>query len=780
MRSLLAAALVLAVGLVLWFALRVRQDAPPSTLVSAPRGAPTDELATLSAADEPARTASDAHADDEPNETAARPGSTLTSGISPAGGVVLEVVDAKGASRAGVKLGVELELWRLLGPQHPDRDQHQEVVTDARGRAPIAASHPSEIGFVALHRAEGNDLIAAQPFDFAPGTSDVVRLVFPERIVLRGVVRDFTGRVPTIATRVELEPHQVAPGADGMQRFLGERASMRPDAAGNYALEITPGWYTLGAALAGETAVETLTLHVLEEPAELAVDLRVPRTDRRVHVALTADAPIDPLLAFVSASAVAGLPQGAAPPCVVARQLEEVRHHAPHVGGGRWRLDLVSGLEYELVAGAPGFDTTKLRLPRDVTELDVRLEREAATKTTVLRGYVRGLRGPPENGVVLLRRTSDLGEISRADPRADGAFEIVLPDAPGTRTTALLHGVFGVEGFAVLGPIAIDRSRDDLELVVGPPLTIAGRVEGLKDAAGAHLYLRATAVDLARPEHGGLDTGLTTRALYHYAEDLAPDGVFAVDGLAAGEYELFVEPASGAQPPARLRVRAGTKDVRVVLGEGLERDVVFDCTVVDALTRRPLAGAEIEARGPGAEVQGRTDATGRCELRGAIAGRWCLAATALDHASAIELYIDYAPGRHTVELALSPSCAVDLELVDARGAPLSGIEVAVTTTYGVLLDTLDHFGQWDGYVQETNVAGRCRLSGLPLGVRRVVVGWSKGGARRIELADGGYWVEGALAGRPGEGAGIENVGVLATFDVELAPGAPVRVRQTLP
>jgi hypothetical protein len=406
--------------------------------------------------------------------------------------------------------------------------------------------------------------------------------------------------------------------------------------------------------------------------------------------------------------------------------------------------------------------------------------REAPAETRVLRGRVRGPHGPPANGLVLLRRASDLGEMGRADPREDGSFELVLEDVSRARTNALLHGVFGVEGFVVLGPIAIDRSRDDLELVVGPPLAIQGRVEGLTGSAGARLVLSATAADLARPEHEALGAGLTARALYHRAEEVGPDGSFAVDGLAAGEYELFVEPAGHAQPSARLRVRAGTKDVRVVLGEGLERDVVFDCTVVDALTRRPLAGAELEARGADAGVRGRTDANGRCELRGATAGRWCIAVRALDHANAIELDVDYAPGRHAIELALSPSCALDVELVDARGAPLAGVEVAVTTTHGVLLDSLDHFGHWDGAIQETDVAGRCRLSGLPMGRHRLVAGWSKGGMKPIELESGGRWVESATAGRMGEGSGIANVGELAAFDVEAAPGPPVRTRRTLP
>ncbi|MFO1012091.1 MAG: carboxypeptidase-like regulatory domain-containing protein [Planctomycetota bacterium] len=777
MRAFLAVVVLLAVFALAWFAVEARRAPASETGVAATgrehaaRGAELERAAKSDAARAPA---DESNAPEE-GDASDVPESTLTGGISPEGGIVLEVVDAKGAPRAGVKLGVELELWRRLGPEHPDKDQHQEVVTDAHGRAPIAASHPSEIGFIALHRAHGYDPIASQPFDLAPGTTDVVRLVYPTRVMLRGTVRDFAGRVPTRATRVDLETAVIAPGADGAQHFRVGDPTMQPDETGRYEFEITPGWFTLGASLAGETAFETLTLHVIEEPSELEVDLRVPTTDRRVDVRLVSNDPIDPLLAFVHVSARSELEGRELPPCVVARRLDELRFSAPHVGDGRWRLELVPGVEYELYAGAPGFDTAKLRLPRDVTEFEVRLEREAAAKTRTLRGRVRGPHGPLANGVVLLLRTSDLVEIGRGDPRADGTFEIAVPDVPGMRTTALLHGIFGVDGFAVLGPIAIDRSRDDLELVVGAPLTIAGRVEGLKDPAGAHLSLRATAADLARPEHDALGAGLTTRALYHYAADLAPDGLFAVDGLAAGEYELFVEPRSGAQPPARLRVRAGTEDVRVVLGDGLERDVVFDCTVVDALTRRPIEGAEVEALGatPHSSVSRRTDASGRCELRGLLAGRWFLATRALDHANAVERYVDYAPGRHAVEIALSPSCALDVELVDARGAPLAGVELAVTTRDGMLIDQLDHFGNWDGYVVDSNVAGRARLSGLPTGPLRVVVGWSRDGARDIELAN--TLLDGAT--RESE---LENVRELTTFDVDLVPGAPLFVRRTLP
>lgn len=690
--------------------------------------------------------------------------------LARAGGIVLEVVDAKGAPRAGVKLAVELELWRLLGHEHADKYQHQDVVTDAAGRAPIAATRADEIESIELDREGAEDVTATGPFELAPGTTNVVRLLYPTRIVLKGRVLDFAGRALDPRARIELEPKYVESTESGTHRFHGEQKELRAKVDGRYSLELVPGWFTLGAATPGEPVFEHLTLHVEPEPSELVVDLRIPTHDRRVLVKLVANAPFNPVDAWVHAAADGEWPELARPLSVVARRHERLRFPAPRQGADGWLLEIAPGPEYELSAGAPDFESVTMQLPRDVDEVTLKLVRKPPVEDIVLRGRARGPEGPLSNGRVRLLRVDDLGETLTARWDDDGSFEFRYANVPGTRRSAFLLGSFGAAGFAGLGPIAIDHSRDDLELVVGSPLSLAGVIEGLEDPQGAELVLRPTASLFTRAERPFDAAVFDSAHLPECVMHVDASGAFAFESLAAGEYVLWVEPLSRRQPPARVKVRAGARDVRVRLGEGLDGDVVFDCRVVDAVTRLPIAGADVSVRGPDARsivrgASGRTGADGRCELLGHSAGRWFVEARALDHAWLAERFVEYAPGRHAVEIALSPSCELDVELIDASGAPLADLEVCAVASDGAVHELLDFYGNSDGSIATTNIAGRARLNGLPAGPVRIAVGWSRGAPKELPLGDGRIAAEGSPE--------------LTLFRAELTLGKRARMRQVL-
>ncbi|MBI5363902.1 MAG: hypothetical protein HZA53_12035 [Planctomycetes bacterium] len=685
------------------------------------------------------------------------------------GGIVLELVDANGAPRAGVKLAVELELWRLLGHEHPDKYQHQDVVTDAAGRAPIAATRADEIENVELHREGAKDVTATGPFELAPGTTDVVRLLYPTRIVLKGRTLDFAGRALEPRARIELEPHGVAPTTEGLNVFMDEQTELRAEEDGSYAFEIVPGWYTLGAATPGEPVFELLTLRVEPEPSELVVDLRIPTHDRRVRLRLASSKRFDPIDMHVAAQGAGRWPALANPPAVVARRHEQLRFTAPSEADGTWLLELAPGPEYEVRAGGPGFAEARAPLPPDAETITLTLVPEAEPQPIVLRGRATDVSGSPLSGEVSLLRSNDLEAFDHARTDSEGAFEFRRTRFEPEQRTAFVFGRFGAAGTAGIGPIALDHSRSDLDLVVSAPLEIEGRIENLADEKGAEVRLLFSRAHFTRGE-APLESVLFGQSLRTERFRTESDGGFQFDGLPPGEYVLWAEPVQRRQPPARRLVRAGDRDVRVRLGEGLDGDVVFECRVVDAVTRLPIGNAEVGVRGPDSQsiargARGRTGTDGRCELLGHSPGRWFVDARARDHAWLTERFVEYGSGRHSVEIALSPSCELDVELVDASGAPLADLEVCAVASDGAVHELLDFYGNSDGSILSTNIAGRVRLTGLPVGPVRIAVGWSRGAPKELPLGDGRVPAESSLE--------------LTLFDAVLTLEKRARVRQVL-
>jgi len=702
---------------------------------------------------------------EEPDE---RP-RTLTAGINPAGGIVLEVVDHRAVPQAGISLGVELELWRLLGHDHEDKYQHQEVVTDAQGRAPIAASHPSEIEFVALHRAGRQDLIAPLPYRIFPGTRDIVRLVLPAQVELAGRVLDLAGQ-PVEGARVELDPIDV-PDEQRGSAFVGEELDQESDAQGRFRFEVSDGWFRLGAADIGEASVEELTLHLGAEPPRVEVELRVASDTRIVRVDLELPAAVDRQLVWVGARASLAWPALEDPPQVVERAQEEHRAHARRIDEASWELRLAPGLGYTVRAGGPGLIEAEAPLPPDAELLRLALAGLPTAEVVDLRGSVRDAQGLAVSATVHFLREHDLGRFHDAQSDAQGEFVFRQALDAGAERAGYLIVDLGTRGSAALGPLALDRPRDDLLLVLAEPLAIEGQVLGLDPGRGAEIELGSHAARFARAELAPRPGLFPRPALDQDRTRCDSDGHFRFDGLAAGEYELWVEPDDGAQPPARRRVRAGERGLRIELGQGLAGEASFSVQVVDALDGRPIAGASVslhaaEDRPRASGTRAVTGPDGRCELRGHAPGRGFVAVEAVDHARPVERYVDYPAGRHEVVVALSPRCEVEFEFVDAAGRPRANVEVCATAPDGVLLDLLDRYGHYDGSITRSNVAGRASLGGLPAGTLRVVVGWRSG--RRVELQGGA------------ELRDLANPAGLHVFEHRAAPGSPPPVRHVLP
>lgn len=732
--AFLAVFLLVAVGL--WFgAQRLEREDASATGDARPRAVPAGRAQLDGRAAEAQRTLAVEESTPEQSEEPA----PWPAHLPTAGGIVLELVDPEGKPQAGRNLVVDLELWRLLGHEHEDKYQEQAVVTDPLGRAPIAARWPEEIECVSLPHAPQKDLRARGPFECVPAAAGLVRIVLPARVTLHGRVLDFAGKPADPFAFVTLDPQHVSLEEPGHHTFTDERKDLRTDAEGRFTFEVFPGWFTLSGRQVGEEQFEILTLHVAPTPREITVDLRVPSLEREVRVLLTSSRPIAPHDPVITARAQGEWPAAKNEGPVVARMQEPFLFRATR-DGDTWLLKVARGPAYEVSVSCKSFVTERAGLPPDAEEIAFALvpepEPEAEPDLIVLSGRATDTRGNRLQGQISLLRSRDLVHIDQTATDSDGGFVFKRRPQEGNARSAFLFGRFRGTGSAGLGAVAIDRSRDDLDLVVGPALDLGGRIEGLHDPEGAEVMLFSTQDRFARPEHAASPDVFATHSLEGEIYRTGSEGTFLFSNLPAGNYGLWIQPVSGRQPPARVTARAGTEDLRILLGAGLEGDVAFDCTVVDAFTRRPIADAEVwvigTREGPRAKgSRGRTGVDGRCELRGHAAGRWFLDAHSVDHARGVERYVEYGPGRHVVEIALSPRCDLDVELVDASGAPVAVVEITATTLGGIPLDFADRYGNWDGRFARTNVAGRARLSGLPAGKLRVVALWSRG--RRVEV-----------------------------------------------
>lgn len=690
---------------------------------------------------------------------------------SPANGLWLRLIDESGQPKPGIELEIEQELWRMLGPDHPDKYVHEAHVTDSAGRVRVTAHDPREIEFVTLTKEDGTSLTASSPFALAPGQADEILLLYPETVTIRGRVLDLSGAPVKTSARVELEAGTVAPTASGAASFhTDENETAYVDAAGHFAFEKPAGWYALSAAEPGTPAAERVTLGITGAARSVDLDLFVVTSSRTVRVRLASTIEFEPSDAWVGATGAMDWPVARAIDgvSIERRRIPQVVH-APHANGA-WILELPVGGAWKVRAGGVPFETTEVDLPPEAEEIVVTLEPRPRIPTCTLQGRVVDSTGAPLSATVALLRAEDLGQFMEARTDETGAFRFTLEPGLGDEAFAYVLAKAVRSGSQGLGPISCSRSRADLDITLGPALFVEGRVNGLPSGVDAEVLLRSQSSRFARDEMPS-----KLEWLPHELEGdrviTSDDGEFRFANLCSGEYELWAEPRDGTTPPARVRVRAGDRNVQVELGAGLEGGLTLHCRVVDDITGAPVVGAQVELHGEGIAnrprgSRGRTDAAGRCDLLGHAAGRFAVFARADGYAFPLERFVDYEKGDHVVELRLSPACTLDLQFRDATGSTCSRVEVCATTLAGELVDLQDLYGHDDGSITHSDLSGRAILAGLPAGRLRVVVGWRDGAPCDIEGAD----------------ATLENTAKkhLVAFEHTLVPGVRSIVKRILP
>jgi protocatechuate 3,4-dioxygenase beta subunit len=354
------------------------------------------------------------------------------------------------------------------------------------------------------------------------------------------------------------------------------------------------------------------------------------------------------------------------------------------------------------------------------------------------------------------------GERPRVAGGADGRV-----DAPVPADAALSVEVGGSAQQSRtlrLDPLARGEVLDLGEFVLQDGGAIAGRVVAPDGTAVADAQVSLREAGSRGPFGGGAQRRATTDAR----------GEYRFGGLAPGGYELEAD-ASGFAPAAGVRVAAtaGARPAEAVLE--LREGRVVRGQVVD-VDRRPVAGAEIfvapasrggamviEFGGGGPSRQQEAEAVsgpdGRFLLRGLPEeGSARLTARAQGHASG---RATVAAGTDEVLFTLTPALTLAGTLVNEKGAPVPGVEVAVERAD----DEFDLRGFWSERSAVSGPDGAFAIAGLDAGLWRVVAHTATHSVREL-LVDLARDVDDVVAR-------LEPAAVLAVTVTDAAGGAPV-------
>ncbi|MBL8859242.1 MAG: hypothetical protein JNL28_12095 [Planctomycetes bacterium] len=652
-------------------------------------------------------------------------------------GLWLRLIDAEDHPKPYVELTVAEELWLTLGESHPEKYIEERLVTNSDGRVRLSARQPSEIEHVELSMPNGRRVSVRSPFEFAVDQKSEVVLRYPERVTIRGRVLDLAGQPIRMRARVLLDSRSVAADERGVRTFVPEDETFDTDSEARFRFDTISGWFSLSASAAEVPIADSARVGINPPTRSAEVDLFVATRERTVRVRVVSAVAFRPEDAWVGGLCDLPWPSG---PAQMGVSVERVRDtqvmHARRVGD-TWELGLPRVGQWTVRAGCKGFETTLQPLTDGVSELTLELRPRDLPPAHALAGRVVDERGEPLAANIKLLRTNDMGHFEFTSTNARGEFRLTSNEFWANHEHAYVFAEATGYGSAGIGPIAIGRERDDLEIVLSPGLTIAGRVNGLTPNAEARLVVSSPTSRFARPEIPPAGRWLPG-SLPGEPHETYDNGAFRLRNLTAGEYELWIDPSDGVTTPARALVRAGDETVRIELGSGLQGGLELLCRVVDDTTSAPISGAQVELRGSDFGLarrggRGRTSANGLCTLRGHTAGRWSVHVSAAGYAFLPDRFTDFDEGQRFVEVRLKPARTLTVALTDEAGTPRSEVEVCATTLAGELLDLQDRYGHYDGCYARSDASGKAVLTGLPEGRVRIVIGWKN--AQRSALSD---------------------------------------------
>ncbi len=590
-------------------------------------------------------------------------GEALRVVLSPASRLAGDVVDETGAPVAGARLRfrreLNLALLTAVGPAAlssptatADDDGHFELRDAPTGKLTLAATSP---GF----------LPASVPVELASGQSrSDLRVVLHRGATVVGRVAGPDG-TPAVGAEVALTAQDVSILPTGTP---GTVASV--DGDGGYLLDaVPPGPQTFQAELPGaRPATRDLTVH----PGENRLDFQLTAgLDLAGRV-------VDPAGAAVGGATVT-LATGDGVPATTASGDD-----------GSFRFSGLRSGTYRLSGRAEGYAaaTEEVRLA-DAARQDVELR---LTSGGAVAGRILGL-SPQQLAEVRISalRASDLGA-PRVEADAQGEYRI-SDLSPGEWTVMASLGLPGrsARGTAQLPP-GVPEVRLDLEFPSG--FTLSGRLlRAGQPLSGAVVVVQGTDVD-----GSGLGRSDT-------------QGVFRIEGLKAGTYDLKVRTLTAGQIHQESLGLTGNREVEVDIPSLDVRG-----QVVDADDGSPIAEAAI-GLGPVQPDPSSFPGGLAGPVESGPDGTFVVEAGAEGDYRVVARKEGYAPGETAIHLAagggaddvkvtLTPSAGLRFTVRDAAGSPPAAVSAALLDPAGRVL-LAGNYPVADG--------GRVRISEAPAG-----------------------------------------------------------------
>ncbi len=519
------------------------------------------------------------------------------------------------------------------------------ALVDPRPVQQTELASPPESERVRLHAPKA--LVKANPEDGRPNATVLI-----VRVTIDGT---------PAAAAVEVRPGGLTDGQGGiLAGFFAERAGSGPASNVEYVRTDADGiarvvglstgrWHVLARGADSVEGAAVASLVAAGQEAEVSIALRAGAHALHGRLVGPGGAP------FVGDLALQAGGEGAA------RAVETV--------DGAFRFERLPAGRYRILAAVPGhlsWRSAWIVVPR-AGALDLSMALAVALHGRV----VSEADGTPIPGATVAVRVGTVREGERLRTRSttgpDGTFAVRVEDAARVSVSAA--------GFASAAASWKRGMRDDapFEIALAAPGRVSGRVVRARDGSpvsGVRIRLR---------RGGGTSGSVPGRMV-----ESAADGTFAIDGLAPGEYDIFVLGGGWASDALASMSRDEHEPLRVLVDgdeiADIELRVVTTATLACRVTEpdgAPVVGAVVVA----------TPSTWH------LGGRWPSTVAVLTDAHGVARVADMPAGiQHTMHIRAVDGRSAQLTAMPTDDPAVPPLEIPLDALRSVLVRVVDADG----------------------------------------------------------------------------------------